>query len=82
MSVGVMGELKLCRNLTKDKLGKSGKSKYTYFVFMLVWFSVRNYLRSCWVKNVEKVNALFIVKILEYLTNWDCCSDILTSTGV
>lgn len=31
MSVGVMGEPKLCRSLTKDKLGKPSKVQLTMF---------------------------------------------------
>ena len=58
MSVGVMGEPKLCRSLTKDKLGKPSKVQYNYQYWQ--GFCEDN-LRLCWVKDVEKANAVYII---------------------
>ena len=53
MSVGVLGEPKLCRSLTEDKLGKPSKVQQ---LFVGRGFC-EEILRLYWVRDVEKANA-------------------------
>lgn len=55
MSVGVMGGPKLCRSLTKDKLGKPSKVQNISFFFGRGF--CEGILRPYWVKDVKEANA-------------------------
>ena len=54
MSVGVMGGPKLCRSLTKDKLGKPSKVQNISFFGRGFCEGI---LRPYWVKDVKEANA-------------------------